>query len=177
MVHRNVFSLAPREFNLMSATVLKEAKEGDAVLDIGTLLMPAEYSVVFGHSECLAGAGAARCAPTLYFANMNKWNSGESYGFKSQACFGGGRQSRGCGREARDCLRGPIQRKQQRRDSTPTSTTCGATALLSSARGSISPGGLVSPICSPFAESVPTETPIRPGRSASCACGRTPRNY
>ena len=36
------------------------------------LLIPAEYSVVFGHSKCLARAGAARCAPTLYFANINK---------------------------------------------------------------------------------------------------------
>ena len=36
------------------------------------LLILAEYSVVFGYSECLAGAGAARCAPTLYFANINK---------------------------------------------------------------------------------------------------------
>ena len=35
------------------------------------LLIPAEYSVVFGHSKCLARAGAARCAPTLYFANIN----------------------------------------------------------------------------------------------------------
>ncbi len=39
---------------------------------VSQLLIPAEYSVVFGHSECLAGAGAARCAPTLYFANINK---------------------------------------------------------------------------------------------------------
>ena len=37
------------------------------------LLIPAEYSVVFGHSKCLARAGAARCAPTLYFANINRW--------------------------------------------------------------------------------------------------------
>ena len=36
------------------------------------LLIPAEYSVVFGHSKCLARAGAARCAPTLYFANINR---------------------------------------------------------------------------------------------------------
>ena len=35
-------------------------------------MIPAEYSVVFGHSKCLARAGAARCAPTLYFANINK---------------------------------------------------------------------------------------------------------
>ena len=37
-----------------------------------TLLMPAEYSVAFEHSECLAGAGAARRAYTLYCANINK---------------------------------------------------------------------------------------------------------
>ena len=41
---------------------------------LSSLLIPAEYSVVFGHSKCLARAGAARCAPTLYFANINKWS-------------------------------------------------------------------------------------------------------
>ena len=34
------------------------------------LLIPAEYSVVFGYSKCPAAAGAARCTPTLYFANI-----------------------------------------------------------------------------------------------------------
>ena len=36
VVHRNVFAPVPREFNLMSATVLKEVKRGDAVLDMAT---------------------------------------------------------------------------------------------------------------------------------------------
>ena len=46
--------------------------EHDTVVQaVPQLLIRAEYSVVFGHSECLAGAGAARCAPTLYFANIN----------------------------------------------------------------------------------------------------------
>ncbi len=36
------------------------------------LLILAEYSVVFGRSECLAGAGAARCAPTPYFASISR---------------------------------------------------------------------------------------------------------
>ena len=49
-----------------------ELRQADAHLPGSDLLIPAEYSVVFGHSECLAGAGAARCAPTLYFANINK---------------------------------------------------------------------------------------------------------
>jgi release factor glutamine methyltransferase len=36
VVHRNVFAPVSREFNLMSTTVLKEVKERDAVLDMGT---------------------------------------------------------------------------------------------------------------------------------------------
>ncbi len=45
-----------------------------------TYLIPAEYSVVFGYSECLAGAGAARCAPALYFANINNQEAGARVG-------------------------------------------------------------------------------------------------
>jgi release factor glutamine methyltransferase len=36
VVHPNVFAPAPREYNLMSATVLKEVKPTDTVLDMGT---------------------------------------------------------------------------------------------------------------------------------------------
>ena len=43
------------------------------------LLILAEYSVVFGYSACLAGVGAARCAPTPYFASISKTH-GQNYG-------------------------------------------------------------------------------------------------
>ena len=50
--------------------------------------MLAEYSVVFGYSECLAGAGAARCAPTPYFASISKdsspYRGGEIVGLRKK---------------------------------------------------------------------------------------------
>ncbi len=35
-MHRNVFRPVPPAFNLMAATVLKEVREADTVLDVGT---------------------------------------------------------------------------------------------------------------------------------------------
>ena len=49
-----------------AATVRKRRSQGRVrphIID--ARLIPAECSVVFGHSECLAGVGAARCAPTV----------------------------------------------------------------------------------------------------------------
>ena len=66
-------SIAPKGWitlALWTMSVVTAIMMGYSVLQ--QLLIPAEYSVVFGHSKCLARAGAARCAPTLYFANINR---------------------------------------------------------------------------------------------------------
>ena len=67
----------------LRASSLLDARRASRIQSLAgvRLLIPAEYSVVFGHSECLAGAGAARRAPTLYFANIKNRVPGRTRSF------------------------------------------------------------------------------------------------